>query len=359
MTPANAFETHVGHFWGLLDTRDYMRARFALADTLRQQATLDGVSEALDHLQDMLRLNRSDNMGLRDLVPAVMLQLDKDQECYDFVKWWVTVGRQGDYDWGNMDLPFLNVKDANVMEDVKYLKYEFVDVQHVAAVMLLNMKLLVDVVNIKLTRLVLKGRLPPELWGSIESNVVRSPISHEWVAKSEHHLTSLQETLQVHVKILAKTIMDINENFAQVLLNADEHLSEPLEAYSRGTFEEMVLMVKHSYPAWRQHEGVLELLRSAKLIAGKDSEDEIDDMMEGSCFKTNPGSDRSRAELLDDVSRNRLWGYFDDAVEDAVSLNKIRPSDKKREELRAWVAAQLAEEEADDSEGSDVYSDSG
>jgi hypothetical protein len=31
MTPANAFETHVGRFWGLVGTRDYMRARFALA----------------------------------------------------------------------------------------------------------------------------------------------------------------------------------------------------------------------------------------------------------------------------------------------------------------------------------------
>lgn len=32
MTPANAFETHVGHFWGLMHTRNYMRARFFLAD---------------------------------------------------------------------------------------------------------------------------------------------------------------------------------------------------------------------------------------------------------------------------------------------------------------------------------------
>lgn len=79
MTPANAFETDVGHFWGLVHTRDYMRARFALADMLRRIGTLDSIAEALSHLQDMMRLCRSDNMGVRDLVPPMMLQLDRDQ----------------------------------------------------------------------------------------------------------------------------------------------------------------------------------------------------------------------------------------------------------------------------------------
>lgn len=95
MTPANAFETNVGDFWGLLSTRDYMRARFALANEIRRAGTLDGVSEPLEHLRDMLRLCRGDNMGLRDLAPALMLQMDQDQECYDFIKWWWTVGSNG------------------------------------------------------------------------------------------------------------------------------------------------------------------------------------------------------------------------------------------------------------------------
>lgn len=86
-TPANAFETHVGHFWGIAETRDYMRARFTLAgEHLLLLGTLDGVHEALEHMQDMLRLCRSDNLGLREMMPAMMLRLDLDQECYDFVK---------------------------------------------------------------------------------------------------------------------------------------------------------------------------------------------------------------------------------------------------------------------------------
>jgi hypothetical protein len=47
-----------------------MRARFALADTVRKANTLKGVKEGLDHLKDMLRLCRSDNLGVRGIVPA-------------------------------------------------------------------------------------------------------------------------------------------------------------------------------------------------------------------------------------------------------------------------------------------------
>jgi hypothetical protein len=49
-------------------------------------------------MQDMQRLRRSDNLGLRDMMPAIMLRLDLDQECYDFVKWWVTCDPDGNYD---------------------------------------------------------------------------------------------------------------------------------------------------------------------------------------------------------------------------------------------------------------------
>ena len=46
------------------------------------------------HLMDMLRLCWGDNMGVRDLVPALKLRLGKDQDCHDFCKWWATTGEE-------------------------------------------------------------------------------------------------------------------------------------------------------------------------------------------------------------------------------------------------------------------------
>ncbi|MGA7495151.1 MAG: hypothetical protein WBX00_00315, partial [Isosphaeraceae bacterium] len=55
-----AFREHVGHFWGLIETRPYMRAREGLASLLW---TAGRRHEAIGHLQDMLRLNPNDNQG--------------------------------------------------------------------------------------------------------------------------------------------------------------------------------------------------------------------------------------------------------------------------------------------------------
>ncbi|KAJ9664506.1 hypothetical protein H2198_000157 [Neophaeococcomyces mojaviensis] len=342
MTPANAFETHVGHFWSTLNTRDYMRARFDLADTTRRLGTLDGVQQALAHLRDMLRLCRGDNMGVRDLIPTIMLQLDQDQECYDFVKWYETEGQRNDYNWRDMDLPFLDVKDANVLESVDFIDRQYGGVHHISAIMLLKLKLLVDILNIKLTRKVLSGRLPVELRRKVELAVIRSPLSVDLRKKSYLELVAVQGTLEGHVKQLARVLNNTNEHFFHGLLNADEYLSTPPQMYSPGSVEEVQLALQYGIAAWWQTEGVLELLLSATVCAGKDSVDEIAGMMRSSTFKKNPGSSRGREELLEDVSINRMWGYLDWAVEDAGSLAAERPSDQHVKRLRT-----LATEEED------------
>lgn len=119
MTPANLFEEQVGHFWGILETRDYMRARYALVEALLKVKTYASVKAAHDHIMDMLRLCRSDNMGVREQVPWLKLRLGRDQECYDFCVWWATTGQERDYDWGNMDLPYLDIKNADILEPVR------------------------------------------------------------------------------------------------------------------------------------------------------------------------------------------------------------------------------------------------
>ncbi len=67
---ASAFEEDVGHFWGILATRPYMRARAGLAQCLWGQGER---AEAIAHLQDMLRLNPGDNQGLRYILTGWLL----------------------------------------------------------------------------------------------------------------------------------------------------------------------------------------------------------------------------------------------------------------------------------------------
>lgn len=70
-----AFEQDVGHFWGILETRPYMRARSGLAQCLWD---LGERKEAARHLLDQLRLNPNDNQGLRYILMSWLLTLGDD-----------------------------------------------------------------------------------------------------------------------------------------------------------------------------------------------------------------------------------------------------------------------------------------
>jgi tetratricopeptide (TPR) repeat protein len=71
------FAEDVGYFWGLLETRPYMRARAALAETLWALGQRD---IAVEHQRDLLRLNPNDNQGVRDLQVQWLLQLGRYED---------------------------------------------------------------------------------------------------------------------------------------------------------------------------------------------------------------------------------------------------------------------------------------
>lgn len=68
------FVENAGDFWGLLETRPYMRARQGLANTLWE---LGRTEEALRHYQEMLRLNPGDNQGIRYSLLQLLLTVNR------------------------------------------------------------------------------------------------------------------------------------------------------------------------------------------------------------------------------------------------------------------------------------------
>jgi tetratricopeptide (TPR) repeat protein len=70
------FHDNVGWFWGLHETRPYMRARAQLAQLLHESGRID---EAIEHFEDMLRLNPGDNQGLRYSLLGCYLEIQNLQ----------------------------------------------------------------------------------------------------------------------------------------------------------------------------------------------------------------------------------------------------------------------------------------
>jgi len=71
-----AFEEDAGHFWGIIETRPYMRARAGLASVLWR---LGEHQQAIEHYRDMLRLNPGDNQGLRYILANCLLREGDDE----------------------------------------------------------------------------------------------------------------------------------------------------------------------------------------------------------------------------------------------------------------------------------------
>jgi tetratricopeptide (TPR) repeat protein len=73
----DAFETCEGEFWGLLETRPYMRARAGLSNALWRRGEREA-AVAID--LELLRLNPNDNQGARYVVADRLLVLGRDQD---------------------------------------------------------------------------------------------------------------------------------------------------------------------------------------------------------------------------------------------------------------------------------------
>ena len=259
-SPANPFETHVGHFWGILFTRDYMRARYALVDALLKIRTKDAVKSASKHVRDMLRLCRSDNMGVRDLLPALYLRLDQDQEAYDFVKWYETTGHESNYDWGDMSLPFLDVTNADALESPRYLCREFPSLTNQVCATLLKVKLLLDLRALQ-NASYLRQKLPGELVDRVKyflpsTEIIRS--NAEIVCTTDY--TNRIQILSSQIDDLLYAINKTNRHFLPALIGLNIHTMDRPEVYTMGSAEEVHVKLQYWFDAWRETRGAIDVI---------------------------------------------------------------------------------------------------
>ncbi len=100
--PENLFETQVGIFWGLIETRDYMRARYALFEAYWEAAynceTKQVYEKALFHNLELLRLCSGDNLGVRFQTPFLLLDMNRDDDAFAFIKYRMGLESGGDYE---------------------------------------------------------------------------------------------------------------------------------------------------------------------------------------------------------------------------------------------------------------------
>jgi hypothetical protein len=256
------FEEGKGHFWGIHETRDYMRARFTLVEALLKINTDLAVASALEHLLDMLQLCRSDNMGVRDVVPALFVRLGRDQEAYDFCTWWATTGQESDYDWGDTNLPYLDTKNADVFVGVKVFVDNYPSLSHNVAVCLVKIRLMIDLQALQRARQEAGPHVPRELLDTIQQHSANTVIASNPTILEREDQTPHIAKLQEQVQVLYAAIHKANPHFWPALLKPGDNLTQRPNLYGFGDKGQMQLVLQYNYNAWAETPGAIGVIEA-------------------------------------------------------------------------------------------------
>lgn len=72
-----------GYFWGILESRPYMRAKAGLADCLYAK---NEINKAIEIYEEMLELNPNDNQGIRYILSTLLLEKKDLTKFENFIK---------------------------------------------------------------------------------------------------------------------------------------------------------------------------------------------------------------------------------------------------------------------------------
>ncbi|KAI6352124.1 hypothetical protein MCOR25_009540 [Pyricularia grisea] len=330
-TMPDVFDTQVGHFWGIVETRDYMMARFTAAKTLLQVNNLDAVQKALDHFKDMLRLCRSDNLGMRDIVPFLQLRLGQEQDCYDFLKSWTIDGPDG-------RRPNTNIRGADAFESVDNF-VSTAETAHLVALTLLKLRLYLDLDgyecdarNIHLSVLGM-GRSPsPDGFDRPVGKLVKTRVKN----MSNDRIRATAADLKGQYLKLCQAVHNANPYIWPALINQGK-VPTPPDVYSPGSPEEADLVVFASKRAWDESEDSIVMIdadtakfttvyRGSGTTTGVSAQDTGRRDVLVLCVENKPMVEQSYASLITRITAKASSVQMAGTVDEAFSkLNQSPP----------------------------------
>ncbi|KAF5667331.1 hypothetical protein FHETE_6034 [Fusarium heterosporum] len=253
------FDHQVGRFWALKSTRPYMQARFDYISAILNVRTGEAVELALHHSLDMLRLCRGDNLGVRSSVPALYLRLGRDQEAYDFIKWYA-VKRDPNYNWHDESQPFLDLHDQNAFEPIIEKPHHY-DLSHVVALTLIKIRLMNDLEGLQKF---LQSK--PNATGEARYDYLQEEAMSDILLKRADivaldNYEELIAELQRQALQLYKIVKESNAHFWPGIENPTLYAYDVPTIYSFGTREEAVLAFRHSWYSWSETEPAIQVIR--------------------------------------------------------------------------------------------------
>ena len=234
----NTFEAQAGNFWGQFHTRDYMRARVALADKVYELASKEESPElwtnVLLHYQEMMRLNASDNLGLRYRFPFLLLCLNRDDDAFSFCRYWINAegdqsndeerrknhsdSKEGDWIYPSEE----GCRRMDIFDECRRVNIKDIDVAFLVAIAIVKLRLV----------------------ESLTEEPSRSLVGY-----------------QREIERLLDEISKQNPTMLPAILNPEPLMSQPLPEYRcRGAPDEAYWVLRDARTLWMKVPGAKEML---------------------------------------------------------------------------------------------------
>jgi len=159
-----------------------------------------------------------------------------------------------------MDLPFLDVKDADAFESVELSTRKYADLSFVVAVTLIKFRLLLDIKALQ-NSTVLGEKVAQELLDNIRGQLVSSIVARNKDIMQSEDQTAIIQKLESQVEKLYQAVNKSNKYFWPALLRPGRHLTARAQMYSDGTPEHMELVLQYSYASWVETPGVIDMIK--------------------------------------------------------------------------------------------------
>ncbi|PYI08421.1 hypothetical protein BO78DRAFT_395755 [Aspergillus sclerotiicarbonarius CBS 121057] len=260
---------------------DYLFSKYLLTEVMDKINTRQAVQERLDLLLSLVNVFRTDEVGTRWKIPALLIRLQRDQESYDFMKWFCLAKKKPPVDEMNPAVPFLDIKNADAFEDVSQFTADWkvsrlVERVHtMLALTLLKVRLVLDLRMLETVGTAIGGAILPEILIHIQAYVVESSVvskDRALLARWDHGATIAE--LEKQIRVLMETVQRFNEHIWPTLVGGHFPLAI---VYTSGSPEEAASILTQCYAAWGESPGAIAFIkeRSAGLVGVKGEREDL------------------------------------------------------------------------------------
>ncbi|EMT72139.1 hypothetical protein ACKRZS_005400 [Fusarium odoratissimum] len=235
-----------------------MQARHDYISAILNVRTGEAVEIALKESLDLLRLCRGDNLGVRSQVPALYLRLGRDQEAYDFIKWYAVKG-DSKYDWRDMSLPFLDLQGEDAFEAVIEKPYYYISFK--MALMLIKIRLMKDLESLQGFLQKKPNATGEERYDYVQEEAMSDILLQRADVVAKDDYKDLIAELKGQILQLYKMVKEDNKHIWPGIENPNLYAYDVPTAYSPGSREEAVLIFRNSWYSWSETEPAIRYIR--------------------------------------------------------------------------------------------------